>query len=369
MPSGLNPMPETKNRPVANDLVTFPAAMSQIFFTTVSCPRGGEPRAVGAKGHARDDRRNGCQALKLLTAFRIPELERLVERGRGENELTNGSGVLDPSALRRIEASTRKPNAENDSTDSDDPPPGVRCKGSSAFSRYPRASPPPPSLSRGGSGTVESRTFDHAPHREIVLVLPTTRPRARPRNAGCSTFERARGTRGQHTSHRSVTTQRSPALIPPHLCDAGLAESRPHAREYNLSSEDVMKALSEQSMTSSLGRLGRATGKTSQSKEYVSTHKRTRLLPESVGASGLQSPFHWSRAAITAFDTRQYCQESPSRRRSYSVKAFGGTDHEYPRVLRAECKPRHSRRRVRGQDKSEGSGTGSNQKSPGQAAA
>ena len=43
-------------------------------------------------------------------------------------------------------------------------------------------------------------------------------------------------------------------------------------RAYNVSSEDVMKALSEQSMIGSPGRLGQATGKTSQSKEYVLTY-------------------------------------------------------------------------------------------------
>ncbi len=43
-------------------------------------------------------------------------------------------------------------------------------------------------------------------------------------------------------------------------------------RAYDVSSEDVMKALSEQSMIGSPGRLGQATGKTSQSKEYVLTY-------------------------------------------------------------------------------------------------
>ncbi len=43
-------------------------------------------------------------------------------------------------------------------------------------------------------------------------------------------------------------------------------------RAYNLSSEDIMKALSEQSIIGSPGRLGQATGKTSQSKEYVLTY-------------------------------------------------------------------------------------------------
>ena len=43
-------------------------------------------------------------------------------------------------------------------------------------------------------------------------------------------------------------------------------------RAYSVSSEDIMKALSEQSMIGSPGRLGQATGMTSQSKEYVLTY-------------------------------------------------------------------------------------------------
>lgn len=43
-------------------------------------------------------------------------------------------------------------------------------------------------------------------------------------------------------------------------------------RAYKLSSSDVMKALSEQSVIGSPGRLGQATGKTSQSLEYVLTY-------------------------------------------------------------------------------------------------
>lgn len=42
-------------------------------------------------------------------------------------------------------------------------------------------------------------------------------------------------------------------------------------RAYNLSADDVMKALAEQSMIGSPGRLGQATGKTSQTIEYVLT--------------------------------------------------------------------------------------------------
>ncbi len=43
-------------------------------------------------------------------------------------------------------------------------------------------------------------------------------------------------------------------------------------RAYNLSSEDIMKAMAEQSIIGTPGRLGQATGKTSQTKEYVLTY-------------------------------------------------------------------------------------------------
>ena len=54
-------------------------------------------------------------------------------------------------------------------------------------------------------------------------------------------------------------------------------------RAYNLSSEDIMKALSEQSIIGSPGRLGQATGKTSQSKEYVLTYIGRYNKPEQYG--------------------------------------------------------------------------------------
>ena len=43
-------------------------------------------------------------------------------------------------------------------------------------------------------------------------------------------------------------------------------------RAYNISTEEIMKAVSEQSVIGSPGRLGQATGKTSQTKEYVLTY-------------------------------------------------------------------------------------------------
>jgi HAE1 family hydrophobic/amphiphilic exporter-1 len=51
-------------------------------------------------------------------------------------------------------------------------------------------------------------------------------------------------------------------------------------RRYRVSTEDVMKALSEQSIIGSPGRLGQATGKTSQSKEYVLTYVGRYNKPE-----------------------------------------------------------------------------------------
>jgi len=51
-------------------------------------------------------------------------------------------------------------------------------------------------------------------------------------------------------------------------------------RAYNLSSEDVMKALAEQSVIGSPGRLGQATGRTSQTKEYVLTYVGRYNRPE-----------------------------------------------------------------------------------------
>jgi HAE1 family hydrophobic/amphiphilic exporter-1 len=54
-------------------------------------------------------------------------------------------------------------------------------------------------------------------------------------------------------------------------------------RAYNISVEDVMKALDEQSIIGSPGRLGQATGMTSQSKEYVLTYFGRYNKPEQYG--------------------------------------------------------------------------------------
>lgn len=51
-------------------------------------------------------------------------------------------------------------------------------------------------------------------------------------------------------------------------------------RAYNLSADDVMKAIAEQSMIGSPGRLGQATGKTSQTVEYVLTWVGRYSKPE-----------------------------------------------------------------------------------------
>jgi HAE1 family hydrophobic/amphiphilic exporter-1 len=54
-------------------------------------------------------------------------------------------------------------------------------------------------------------------------------------------------------------------------------------RRYNVSTEEVMKALSEQSIIGSPGRFGQATGKTSQTKEYVLTYIGRYNKPEQYG--------------------------------------------------------------------------------------
>lgn len=54
-------------------------------------------------------------------------------------------------------------------------------------------------------------------------------------------------------------------------------------RAYSVSSEDVMEALAEQSVIGSPGRLGQATGMTSQSKEYVLTYIGRFNKPEQYG--------------------------------------------------------------------------------------
>src|SRR5690606_38088549 len=54
-------------------------------------------------------------------------------------------------------------------------------------------------------------------------------------------------------------------------------------RAYNISVEDVMEALEEQSIIGSPGRLGQATGMTSQSKEYVLTYIGRYNKPEQYG--------------------------------------------------------------------------------------
>src|SRR4051794_2642742 len=51
-------------------------------------------------------------------------------------------------------------------------------------------------------------------------------------------------------------------------------------RAYKVSSDDIMKAVQEQSIIGSPGRLGQATGKTSQSKEYVLTYIGRYNKPE-----------------------------------------------------------------------------------------
>ncbi len=54
-------------------------------------------------------------------------------------------------------------------------------------------------------------------------------------------------------------------------------------RAYNISTEEVMEAVSEQSVIGRPGRLGQASGKTPQSLEYVLTYKGRFNKPEEYG--------------------------------------------------------------------------------------
>jgi HAE1 family hydrophobic/amphiphilic exporter-1 len=54
-------------------------------------------------------------------------------------------------------------------------------------------------------------------------------------------------------------------------------------RAYGISTEQVMEALAEQSVIGSPGRLGRASGQTSQSLEYVLTYSGRYNTPEQYG--------------------------------------------------------------------------------------
>src|SRR5579883_3480694 len=54
-------------------------------------------------------------------------------------------------------------------------------------------------------------------------------------------------------------------------------------RAYDVSTEDVMNAIATQSVIGSPGRLGQATGRTSQSKEYVLTYIGRFNKPEQYG--------------------------------------------------------------------------------------
>ncbi|MDX2036138.1 MAG: efflux RND transporter permease subunit [Isosphaeraceae bacterium] len=60
-------------------------------------------------------------------------------------------------------------------------------------------------------------------------------------------------------------------------------------RAYDISSEDIMKAIAEQSIIGSPGRLGQATGKTSQSKEYVLTYVGRYSKPQEYEAIIIRS--------------------------------------------------------------------------------
>ena len=68
-------------------------------------------------------------------------------------------------------------------------------------------------------------------------------------------------------------------------------------RAYNVSSDDVMKAIAEQSMIGSPGRLGQATGKTSQTIEYVLTWVGRYNKPEQYEKHHLEGESRTARSS------------------------------------------------------------------------
>ncbi len=108
-------------------------------------------------------------------------------------------------------------------------------------------------------------------------------------------------------------------------------------RAYNISSEDVMKALAEQSVIGSPGRLGQATGKTSQSVEYVLTYHGTLQQAGAVREhhSEGQRPTAKSCGSRTSPRSNWARSSSTSTRTSTAIR----------RLHRPQAEPRLQRRR------------------------
>ncbi len=97
-------------------------------------------------------------------------------------------------------------------------------------------------------------------------------------------------------------------------------------RAYNISVEDVMKAVAEQSIIGSPGRLGQATGMTSQSREYVLTYIGRFNKPEQYGNIILKANPDGEILRL-----RQICVP-PADQPGYSANATpaGSAEHEKP---------------------------------------
>src|SRR5437764_1629684 len=97
-------------------------------------------------------------------------------------------------------------------------------------------------------------------------------------------------------------------------------------RAYNISVEDVMKALAEQSIIGSPGRLGQATGMTSQSREYVLTYIGRFNKPEQYGNIILRANPHGEILRL-----KDICVP-PNEQPEYavSVHAAGGDGRQMP---------------------------------------
>jgi hydrophobic/amphiphilic exporter-1 (mainly G- bacteria), HAE1 family len=90
-------------------------------------------------------------------------------------------------------------------------------------------------------------------------------------------------------------------------------------RRRNISTEDVMKSVAEQSVIGSPGRLGQATGMTSQSKEYVLTYQGRFNKPEQYANIILRANPKGENLRL-----KDVCRSSPPLENVRQLAAFGG---------------------------------------------
>ncbi len=109
-------------------------------------------------------------------------------------------------------------------------------------------------------------------------------------------------------------------------------------RAYQVSVEDVMTALAEQSIIGSPGRLGQATGMTSQSKEYVLTYVGRYNKPEQYGNIVIKAKSNGEILRLKEVCVPPADQDSPWLPTGQNVadpKADDKTDRQRPQHTRS----------------------------------